>query len=204
MYSSILNVGATAAHDNSIIKKEFYTYAPYTSSLSESEEIRIVIQKHDSCFLPCESFPYMQVRVKTENHDPAIADADRIKLSHNFLSFLFNDARYELNGVEIDRIKNVGITSTMKLKAASSRSNTHAYYEFNKSFTGRIAERATEVVYDMVVPLSAWFGFYDDFRKVILNSRHELILNQASSSLNCINDGKDTAETGKKTHKREY
>lgn len=28
--------------------------------------------------------------------------------------FLFQDIRYELNGVEIDRIKNAGITTTIK------------------------------------------------------------------------------------------
>lgn len=56
--NSILNIGACAAQDNSIVKKELYTYTPYTNSFDESEEIRIIIQNQESCLLPCESYLY--------------------------------------------------------------------------------------------------------------------------------------------------
>lgn len=192
--SDILNIEATAARDDSIIKKEFYTYTPYTNSFDESEEIRILIQNQDSFLLPCESYLYMQVIVTTERNDAAAADKDKIKFSNNFPSFLFNNARYELNGVEIDRIKNVGITSTMKLLTASCQSNTIGYYRFNESFMAKSAQNAVkDIVYDVMIPLSIWFGFCDDYRKVILNSRHELILNRARNSMNCVHGGKEDA-----------
>lgn len=50
--SNILNIGATAAQDNLITKKDFYTYTPYTNSLDDSKEIRIAIQNQDSYLLP--------------------------------------------------------------------------------------------------------------------------------------------------------
>lgn len=190
--SDILNIEATATEDNSIVKKEFLTYTPYTNSFDESEEIRILIRNQDAFLLPCESYLYMQIIVTTDKNDDAATD--KIKFSNNFPSFLFSNARYELNGVEIDRIKNVGITSTMKLLAASSQSNTIGYYRFNEAFNGKLAQsKVKNIVYDVMIPLCIWFGFCDDYRKVILNSRHELILNRAANSTNCVYGGKDDA-----------
>lgn len=191
--NSILNIGAHAAQDSSIVKKEFYTYTPFTNSFNESQEIRIIIQNQDSCLLPCESYLYMQVTVSTEQYKDTTPVKERIKFVHNFASFLFSDARYELNGVEIDRIKNTGITSTLKLRTASCELNTMGYFNFNKSMSQKEAESSKTVVYDVMIPLSVWFGFCDDYRKVILNSRHELILNRARSSLNSVCGGKDDA-----------
>lgn len=188
--SNILNVGTLPVQDNTVIKKDFHTYAPYTNSFLESEEIRIAIQNQDAYLLPCESYLYMRVNVKTEKNDPNATD--KVKFAHNFISFLFSSARYELNGVEIDHIRNVGITSTMKLAVASRKSNTYGYYQYNKTFADKVAESTRETVtYDVMLPLSIWFGFCDDYKKLILNSRHELILNRARSSLNCVHGGKD-------------
>lgn len=187
--SSILNVGASAAQDNSIVKKDYYTYTPYTNSLDESEEIRIAIQS--PCLLPSESYLYMQVTMKTENYNKETKDDKKLKFANNFPSFLFTNARYELNGVKIDRIRNIGITSTMKIRSASCPSNTLGYYNYTASMCKKVAESPTDTVYDLMLPLSVWFGFCDDYRKVVLNSRHELILNRARNSLNCICSGSD-------------
>lgn len=185
--NNILNIGASATHDKSIIKKDFYPYTPFTNSFGESEEIRISIQNNDSYLLPSESYLYMQLSVTTEKNDDTTAE--KVKFVHNFPSFLFSEARYELNGVEIDRIKNVGVTSTMKLAAASCKSNTIGYYQFNETFTDKVAQNAKTIVYDVAVPLSIWFGFCDDFKKTILHCRHELILKRAGDSVNCVHGG---------------
>lgn len=190
---NILNIGATAATDNSIMKKEYYTYTPYTNSFKESEEVRIAIHNQDLCLLPCESYLYIQFTSITENYDKAAVDKDVVKFTYNFPSFLFSNARYELNGVEIDRIKNVGITSTLKQSAASSSSNTVGYCSFAKVFGDKKAQHeVNKIVYDVMVPLKIWFGFCEDYKNVILNGRHELILTRARDSLNCFHDGKTT------------
>lgn len=192
--NNILNIGAVAAQDNSIIKQELITYTPYTSSLAESEEIRFLIQNQDSYLLPSQSYLYMQITVKTENADAK--ETDKIKFVRNFPSFLFSDASYHLNSVEIDRNRNVGVTSTIKLLTSSCLANTVGYYHFNKSFADQEAENKNkEIVYDVMLPLTIWFGFCDDYRRVVLNSRHELILNRARTDLNCIYGGKDTANS---------
>lgn len=189
--SDILNIGGVVTEDNSIKKNELYTYTPFTNSFNESEEIRIVIQNHDSCVLPSESYLYLRINVITENNNENAPE--KVKFVHNFPSFLFSDARYELNGVEIDRIRNVGITSTLKLYAASHPSNTVGYYRFNEAFTNRVAQSEYSTLsYDVMIPLKIWFGFCDDYKKVLLNSRHELILQRARNSLNCVWGGLST------------
>lgn len=190
---NVLDIATPVAFDNSIVKKDYYTYTPYTNTFGESEEIRIAIQNQDLCLLPSESYLYMRVAVSTENFNETTAD--KVKFVNNYASFLFSEARYELNGVEIDRIRNVGITSSLKLATATCKSNTAGYFQYNKSFADKVAQRQESVTYDVMIPLSIWFGFCDDFRKVILNSRHELILMRSRSSLNCFHGGSNDAGT---------
>lgn len=135
----------------------------------------------------------MQLKVSSDN----LVDAatEKIKFVHNFPSFLFSDARYELNGIEIDRIKNVGITSTMKLTASSCESNTFGYNQFCNSMHKKDAQSSKEYVYDVLITLSIWFGFCDDYRKVIFNGRHELILNRSQNNNNCLTTVKDKTNT---------
>lgn len=175
--SNVLSIGTLAVHDDTIIRKEFYPYAPYTTTFNESDEIRIAIQSQDSYLLPCESYIWMQISVTTEGAH--IAGDPEIKFVQNFASFLFSDARYELNGIEIDRVRDVGRSSTMKLAIASRTSNLNGYYSFCKSMESTAARNNEMKVYDIVIPLSVWFGFCDDYRKIILNCKHELILNRA-------------------------
>lgn len=193
--------------DDSIIRKEIYPYAPYTHAFSESDEIRIAIQSQDSYLLPSESFLWMQITAATtglhnEQHD-------QIYFVKNFASYLFDDVRYELNGVEIDRLRNVGRASTMKLMIASRTSEMVPYHAFCSAMentspksenVGTAADanaaeitRANSIAriktYDLLVPLSAWFGFCDDYRKIMLNCKHELILNRARQSTDCMKGG---------------
>lgn len=82
----------------------------------------------------------------------------------------------------------------MKLYAATHSSNMIGYYNFNDAFTDKVAQSEhSELVYDKMIPLKIWFGFCDDYKKLIMNSRHELILTRSQSSLNCLYDGLSTA-----------
>lgn len=185
--NNILDIDVLAVQDDSIIRKEIYPYAPYTTTFNPSDEIRIIIQDKDSYLLPCESFIYMQIECTTTG---AHGNADEeVKFVNNFATFLFSDARYELNGVEIDCVRNVGRASTMKLLLASRTSQISGYYQFCKGYSGTSPRRAAATVYDIVLPLSALFGFCDDYRKIVLHSKHELILNRSRLSLDCTTGG---------------
>lgn len=198
--NSILNTGTLAIRDDTIIKKEYYPYAPYTNTYNNLDEIRIAIQSKDSYLLPCESYIFMRINATTAgNHG---ADDGEINFVKNYISFLFSDVRYELNGVEIDRLRNVGLSSTMKSFIASRSSHLSGYHLFSKSMEStspRSEDVANMKTFDIVMPLSVWFGFCDDYRKIIINCKHELILNRSRDTTDCIHGGNAAANHARVT-----
>ena len=107
----ILNITGESIFDDCIVKIETHTYNPFANTtFGYSDEIRIPIQQQDLYTLPYESFLYVEGKL-TKNkvvHDAHVA------LGNNCVAFIFDEIRYELNGVEIDRNRNLGITSTLK------------------------------------------------------------------------------------------
>ena len=84
-------------------------YNPFANTtFGHSDEIKIPIQQQDT--LPCESFLYVEGRLTVKKKN----DQMPTTLVNNYVAFMFDEIRYELNGVEIDRNRNVGITSTLK------------------------------------------------------------------------------------------
>ncbi|XP_039310739.1 uncharacterized protein LOC120358922 [Solenopsis invicta] len=95
---------------------------------------------------------------------------------------MFDEIRYEINGVEIDRNRNVGITSTLK---------NYVSLTFDK---GMIMQNAGwdmsstlwENYFNFCVPLNLLLGFCEDYKRMVVNARHELILIRARNDNNSI------------------
>ncbi|XP_077259736.1 uncharacterized protein LOC143896062 [Temnothorax americanus] len=89
--------------------------------------------------------------------------------------------RYELDGVEIDHCRNVGITSTLKnyVTVSSDRSVIlrNAGWEPHNNANG---------YFNFCVPLNLLLGFCKDYKRVVINARHELILIQSRTDNNCL------------------
>ncbi|XP_044740094.1 uncharacterized protein LOC123301420 [Chrysoperla carnea] len=110
MNSEILNITAGVQFEDSITKVEYHTYSPFLSSFKNNDEVRICVQHQDLNMLPSSSYIYIEGRL--EKTDATISST--AKLVNNCVAHLFDEIRYELNGIEIDRIRNVGISSTLK------------------------------------------------------------------------------------------
>lgn len=108
---------------------------------------------------------------------------EAINFTYNPISFLFQDIRHELNGVEIDRNRNVGITTTMKsyISMNEGESKTAASWGWNEN-----GIKLKDGRFNFNIPLSKILGFAEDYEKIILNCKHELILNRSSSNLNSV------------------
>lgn len=89
------------------------------------------------------------------------------RLVNNATSFLFDEVRYELNSIEIDRTKNVGYTTT--LKNYVSRSNDEIKMLYNSSWN--MDADSTILVengrFNFCVPLKLLLGFAEDYNKII-------------------------------------
>src|ERR1043166_5613591 len=111
MEQSILSVDYVPYQDTSISYAERHSHHPYANtSYGTSDEIRIPIQSQDAYTFPAESYLYIQGKLT----DEADAVKDEISFVNNGLAHLFDEISYEINEVVIDRVKNTGITTTMK------------------------------------------------------------------------------------------
>ncbi len=100
---------------------------------------------------------------------------------------MFEDARLELNGIEIDRCKNVGLSTLMKNWVALNPNQLTIMQ--NAGWFGLSEER--EIVndqgyFDVFIPLSMILGFAEDYKKIVVNVKLELILTRSRDDLNAI------------------
>ncbi|EFN79518.1 hypothetical protein EAI_03469 [Harpegnathos saltator] len=109
-----LNIGSEPVFDERIVKIETRTYNPYANTTFRyNNEIRIPIQQQDLYILPCESYLYVKRKVMKQ----VAVDGATVTLGYNGVAFMFDEIHYGrcgLDDVEIDRNRNVGITSTLK------------------------------------------------------------------------------------------
>src|SRR5436190_8065765 len=106
-------------------------------------------------------------------------------LGNNCVAFMFDEIRYEIDGVEIDRSRNVGITSTIKnyVSLTTERAKTLR----NAGWDLLPKAIATPIVdFNFCIPLNIMLGFCEDYKRVIINARHELILIRARNDNNCV------------------
>ncbi|KYN30378.1 hypothetical protein ALC56_15305 [Trachymyrmex septentrionalis] len=108
--TDILNIKDEPIFDDRIVKIETHTYNPFANTtFGYSDEIRIPIQQQDLYTLPYERILYEGKLTKNK-----VVQGASVSLGNNCIAVIFDEIRYELNGVEIDRNRNVGITSTIK------------------------------------------------------------------------------------------
>ncbi|XP_070525977.1 uncharacterized protein [Cardiocondyla obscurior] len=177
--ADILIIDDKPIFENSIVKIETYTYNPYANTtFGYSDEIRIPIQQQDLYTLPCDSFLHIEGKIKIKKSDDKLTAA----LGNNCVAFMFDKIRYELNGVEIDSNRNVEITSTLKNYILLTSDNVVMLQNAGWSKTSTTLEK----FFNFCLPLSILLGFCEDYKRFVVNARHELILIRARNDNNSI------------------
>lgn len=166
--------------DTSITSKQYQTYLPYVSTFNYQDEIRIVINSQNSLVLPSESYIYIEgTFFRAAN---AVDGQANPAVVCNFASFMFDNMRYELNSTEIDKCKNVGITSTLKI--LSTMPNSEYRCAESSGLVSANQEAQAPGTFAVVLPLKHYFGFCEDYRSILMNSKHELILTRSRNDVN--------------------
>ena len=83
--------------EETIIKGEFHTYCPRANNFNLNDEIRIPIKNQDIYTVPAASYIYVEGKFKEDEDGTGTCE-----LTNNSYAFLFDQIRYELNGVEVD------------------------------------------------------------------------------------------------------
>lgn len=179
---SKLNIFEEVVFDDVIIKEEFHTYQPLNNSYDNNDEVRFVIHNQDLYTSPFESFIYVEGKVRSPSAS--------FKFTNNPIAFLFEEIRYLLNGVEIDRVRDVGITTSMKGLASYDSSQSRS---LNLAGWAPIADKQfiykqSKKAFACCVPLAFLLGFAEDHKQVIANIRQELILMRSRTNLNSFQE----------------
>lgn len=181
---NILNITDPITHDNSIESYEVHSYKPYINSFNLNDEIRIPINQQDLYVLPTASTLYIEGSITVSR---PVGDkrekVSSVELINNAILFLFQDIRYELNGVEIDRIKNAGITTTIKSLLSMNENESKMSRLWGWEIEG---SKITSGSFSVSIPLNKIFGFAEDYKKIIMNCKHELVLLRSNTNLNAI------------------
>lgn len=181
--SDVLHITGSPVYDTSIIKRELRSYTPFVESYNNSDEIRITIQNQDLIVLPSESYLCFTVNYTAKNAQGADIAS---KLQNNFMAFLFDEIRYEICGTLVDRTRNLGITTSLKNYMSLTRQESE-----NLSYSGWLFENAdnhpdTTSKFEVCLPLKKLLGFCEDYRKVILAVKHEIIIIRSKTNNNSV------------------
>lgn len=178
---SILDISSTPVYDNTIDSIEYHSYKPYVTSFNRNDEIRIPINQQDLYILPSASTLYLEGSVNVVKKDSK-QKVMSVEFTNNPLLYLFQDIRYEINGVEIDRIKNAGITTTMKGLLSHNQNDARV----SKAWGWDVNGTRSDGHFSASIPLSNLLGFAEDYKKIIINCKHELILLRSNTNLNSL------------------
>ena len=177
----ILNVVESVNFENYMNKFIYLAHQPVSSNrYGFNDEIRFLIQHNDVYTLPSRS--YLQIRGKLEKKSGSNA-----QLVDNAVAYLFEQIRYELNSVEIDKTRNLGAATL--LKGLASMTNAEYTSSSNSGFAGLNDDNLVDSTtgnFSVCVPLKRWMGFFEDYEKIIISMRQELILQRASDDKNAL------------------
>lgn len=186
---NILDVKNTISFDDSITSLQHHSYNPYTTSFNNGDEIHISIQQQDLYLLPSDSYIYIEGSIRTIHLPEAASEAQSKvpNIVNNVVAFLFDDIRYEINGFEVDRCKNPGITST--IKGLVSYTNNDMFLMGNAGWNMKLPENeksADPRTFNYCLPLKNIFGFAEDYKHIVMNAKHEIILLRSRHQTNAF------------------
>lgn len=103
---------------------------------------------------------------------------------------MFDEIRYELNGQVIDSNRSPGISSTSKMYVSATPADHHVYQAggfctLPSETTPIICTSANKNEFSVCIPLKFLLGFAEDYRRVIVNARQELVLIRAHTDRDC-------------------
>lgn len=192
---NILNITEKLLVDNSITHSEIHSYEPYLpTKLGNNDEIIIPVHEIEKYTLPCESFLYIEG--KLSKSDGTVSKT--CQLVNNGVAFLFKEIRYQLNGVTIDSVRDVGLTSTLKGYISFNTNESNKLRNAGWFSTETISTSTTTTttkqrtvdentgLFNVCIPLKILMGFFEDYKKVILNAKQELIIVRDNTDNNAI------------------
>lgn len=168
----MLQIDAKAQFSDIVTDFEWRTHTPFTSTaFNPDDEVRIAIQQQDYITLPYESS--IHITGSLYKSDGKTKDST-LGLVNYAMTHLISEIRYEIGGITVDRTKNVGITSLLHTLVALTPADESILQNACWNGVGKVAMDIQE--FSFCVPLKLLMGFFEDYRRVIVNQKQELII----------------------------
>lgn len=183
----ILNIAGKTIFDNSITYAEKHSHLPYaTNAFNNNDEIRISIQQQDAYTHPWNSSLYIEGKINAKKKDGSPTSA--VKFANNGVLSLFDEIRFEVSGITVDRVRLPGIATTMKAFCSLGKDDSTSAAVFGWNPFEETEKNITDDNgnFSVVIPLRFLFGFCEDFKRILVNLRQELVLIRTNSDINAV------------------
>ena len=207
--ADILQITEDIPVDDSIYEYEYKEYNPIAGTAAELNRgsIVIVIEAQDIYTHPSESFLLIEGQLIKEDDTPYLVN-DEVALINNGLMYLFSDVRYHLSSHEIEVLQNPGHATTMlgmlkfpddfsksqglnqlwikdtgKGNTETDGNNPNEGFKLRRDYIINMPEgNDNKGKFNFKIPLKHFFGFCEDYRKVLYGMQQRLTLTRTGSN----------------------
>jgi len=145
-----------------------------------NEDICSQIENQNNFWLPRESRITIEGKLaKNPNDSPVV-------FVTNGLLQLFSECKYLLNGVEVDRTRGLGFASTLKAYCSLTPDELLSQHHAGWGGFADTVNATGEYYFKACIRLKYFLGFAEDYRKILLGARQELILTRAGNDKNAL------------------
>ena len=203
--ADILQITEDIPVDDSIYEYEYKEYNPLAGNIGDLNRgsIVIVIESQDIYTHPAESFLIVEGELIKDDGTRYVND-DEVALINNGIMYLFSDVRYHLASHEIEVLQNPGHATTMlgmlKFPDDFSKSqglnqcwikdtgagdgntgvNGNEGFKLRRNYIINMPEdennTSNKGKFNFKIPLKYFFGFCEDYRKIIYGMQQRLTL----------------------------
>ncbi|GJQ81402.1 hypothetical protein Trydic_g18267 [Trypoxylus dichotomus] len=150
-----LNISEGLQFEETVTKEQYHIYYPRVSSFS---------------------YIYIEGTFK-----PDTTGTGSCQVTNNAYAFLFDQVRFDINGVEVDRCTKPVITSTIKayISYSDNESKSLEIAGWSPNSTTQPTISAATNKFNACIPLKFLLGLAEDYQKILINASQELILLRA-------------------------
>jgi hypothetical protein len=195
--NSALNIAAGVKFDSSITRIRYQPYLPLAStSYKNNDEVSFQVQNQDHYTLPSASYLIIEGKLVrapataagTSGSSDAKAASDAKFIAKNAFAFLFEECRYMLNSIVVDRTRHLGYATLMKGLASLTKDEATVYQDagWDEAIHTNAHVEGANVHFNACLPLKLLLGFAEDHTKIICGIRQDLVLTRANTDRNVI------------------
>ena len=176
--SRVLDLYRSPLSDDSISHIETRTYLPYIKSFKNNDIIEITINRSESWLLMHEAALSISGKLtKTEG-------GGTVKFVNNAAAFFFDSITYLLNGIEMEHVRDPGITSLIRGYLCYTQEDSNYLKAAGWNYPNEASTNADNEFF-MRIPLYHLFGIFNDY-KMAISGKHTIRLVRARSDDNCM------------------